>query len=61
VLKELQSAFPKAGLTLTEGDTEENDAESQFTGDGVIGSWGIRALGECSPAATRIDLVVQPS
>ena len=61
VLKELQAAYPKAGLTLTEGETEEHDAESNFTGARVTGRWGIRELTACSPVATRIDLVVQPS
>jgi hypothetical protein len=59
VLADLQSAYPAAGLTLTEGETEERDAESNFTGEGVIGRWGIRALEDCSPAATRIDLVLR--
>ena len=61
VLAELQQAYPAAGLTLSEGETEERDAESNFTGSGVTGRWGIRALEDCSPAATRIDLVVRSS
>jgi hypothetical protein len=61
VLADLQQAYPAAGLTLTEGETEERDAESNFTGDGVTGRWGIRALEDCSPEATRIDLVVRAS
>ena len=60
VLADLQAAYPAAGLTLTEGETEEHDAESNFTGD-VIGRWGIRELSNCSQAATRIDLVVRAS
>lgn len=59
VLAELQDAYPRAGLTLTEGETEERDAESNFTGNGVVGRWGIRALDDCTPEATRIDLVVR--
>ena len=58
VLAELQAAYPAAGLTLTEGETEERDAESNFTGD-VTGRWGIRELADCSAPATRIDLVVR--
>jgi hypothetical protein len=61
VLADLQAAYPAAGLTLTEGETEEHDAESNFTGDGVTGRWGIRELSDCSDAATRIDLVVRAS
>jgi hypothetical protein len=60
VLADLQAAYPAAGLTLTEGETEERDAESNFTGD-VTGRWGIRELPDCSEPATRIDLVVRAS
>ena len=60
VLADLQAAYPAAGLTLTEGETEEHDAESNFTGD-VTGRWGIRELSDCSEPATRIDLVVRAS
>jgi hypothetical protein len=59
VLKQLQGAYRTGGLHLTEGETEEHDAESNFTGTGVTGRWGIRALSDCSPEATRIDLVVR--
>jgi hypothetical protein len=61
VLAELQSAYSDADLTLTEGETEERDAESNFTGDGVTGRWGIRELSDCASPATRIDLVVRTS
>ena len=61
VLADLQQAYPAAGITLTEGETEERDAESNFTGSGLTGRWGIRALEDCRPAATRIDLVVRNS
>jgi hypothetical protein len=61
VLADLQSAYSDAGLTLTEGETEERDAESNFTGNGVTGRWGIRALSDCAAPATRIDLVVRTS
>jgi hypothetical protein len=60
VLAELQAAYPAAGLTLTEGETEARDAESDFTGD-VTGRWGIRELPDCAEPATRIDLVVRAS
>jgi hypothetical protein len=59
VLHELQRVYGTGGLHLTEGETEERDAESNFTGDAVTGRWGIRALSDCSPEATRIDLVVR--
>ena len=60
VLADLQAAYPAAGLTLTEGETEDHDAESNFTGH-VTGRWGIRELSDCSEPATRIDLVVRAS
>jgi hypothetical protein len=60
VLADLQAAYPAAGLTLIEGETEERDAESNFTGD-VTGRWGIRELADCAEPATRIDLVVRAS
>jgi hypothetical protein len=60
VLADLQEAYPAAGLTLTEGETEERDAESNFTGD-VTGRWGIRELPDCAGPATRMDLVVRAS
>jgi hypothetical protein len=59
VLAGLQTAYADAGLTLTEGETEERDAESNFTGDAVTGRWGIRELADCSVPATRIDVVVR--
>jgi hypothetical protein len=61
VLAELQRAYPAGGMTLTEGETEEDDAESNFEGNGVVGRWGIRVIPDCSPEATRIDLVVRAS
>jgi hypothetical protein len=61
VLEELQQAYPDAGLTLTEGETEERDAESNFEGEDVVGRWGIRALDGCDADATRIDVVVRPT
>jgi hypothetical protein len=66
VLVELQDTYAAAGIELTEGETEERDAESNFEGrtsDGqaFVGRWGIQALSDCDPAATRIDVVTQPS
>ena len=61
VLAELQDAYAAADIELTEGETEERDAESNFVGDGFVGRWGIQALSDCDPAATRIDVVTQPS
>lgn len=59
VLTDLHGAYEHAGLTLTEGETEEGDAESNFTGNGIVGRWGIRELSNCSPVATRIDVIMR--
>ena len=59
VLAQLQQKYPAAGLQLSQGETEERDAESNFSGGGQTGRWGIRVLPGCSPEATRIDLVVR--
>ena len=61
VLAELQESYPDAGFTLTEGETEPHDAESNFVGSEVKGRWAIRELPDCSPVATRIDVVVAGS
>jgi len=58
-LKELQHAYSSGGWKLTEGETEARDAESNFTGTGITGRWGIRELSDCTPTATRIDLVTR--
>jgi hypothetical protein len=59
VLAAMQRNFSSAGLKLTEGETEEHDAESNFTGNGITGRWGIRELTGCDGPATRIDVVVR--
>jgi hypothetical protein len=59
VLKELQRSYASGGWKLTEGETEKRDAESNVTGSGIEGRWGIRELSDCSPVATRIDLVMR--
>lgn len=58
-LKDLQHAYASGGWKLTEGETEARDAESNFTGNGITGRWGIRELSDCTPTATRIDLVTR--
>jgi hypothetical protein len=61
ILKEMQDAYLAAGFTLTHGETEARDAESNFNNDSVTGRWGIRELAECSPTATRVDVVIGPA
>jgi len=59
VLKEMQAKYPAAGFTLAAGEVEKNDAESDFSGNGYQGRWGIRAIEGCQ--ATTISVVVGPT
>jgi hypothetical protein len=56
----LQRELPKAGYRLTEGEVEEHDAESNFSGHGLRGRWAIRVADGC-PDRTTLEVVVQPS
>ena len=40
--------IPAAGFKLTEGEVEENDAESNWTGNGYLGRWAIREMPDCT-------------
>jgi hypothetical protein len=48
VLKVMQTDVPKAGYTLTEGEVEERDAESNWKGNGYTGRWAIREIAGCT-------------
>ena len=48
VLTQLQDAMKGAGFTLTEGEVEERDAESNWTGNGYTGRWAIREVAGCT-------------
>jgi hypothetical protein len=48
VLKQLQDGMKGAGFTLTEGEVEERDAESNWTGNGYTGRWAIREVAGCT-------------
>jgi hypothetical protein len=48
VLHGLQAALPKAGFTPKEGEVEEHDAESNWTGNGYTGRWAIREVAGCT-------------
>jgi hypothetical protein len=48
VLRGLQTALPKAGFTPKEGEVEEHDAESNWTGNGYTGRWAIREVAGCT-------------
>jgi hypothetical protein len=49
VLKDLQEAVPNAGFSLTEGEIEERDAESNWTGS-YTGQLAIREVRLHRPA-----------
>jgi hypothetical protein len=48
VLHGLQTALPEAGFTPKEGEVEEHDAESNWTGNGFTGRWAIRQVAGCA-------------
>ncbi len=53
----MQRAYPAAGLTLTEGEVEDRDAESNFTGHGLVGRWTIREIPDCG-GSTLVTVLV---
>ena len=55
VLKALNKA-KQAGFAVTSGETEENDAEANWTGDGYLGRWAIKKSASC-PDQTVIQLL----
>jgi hypothetical protein len=46
VLKAMNDA-KRAGFTVTSGETEENDAEADWTGNGYLGRWAIKKSASC--------------
>jgi hypothetical protein len=48
VLKQLQDGMKAAGFTLTDGEVEARDAESNWTGNGFTGRWAIREVAGCT-------------
>ena len=47
VLAALNGPAQKAGFKVTEGETEEHDAEANWEGNGYRGRWAIRESGSC--------------
>jgi hypothetical protein len=56
VLKVMQTDVPDAGYTLTEGEVEERDAESNWKGNGYTGRWAIREVAGC-PSQTSVTVL----
>jgi hypothetical protein len=59
-LEFMQREYPAAGFTLSGGEVEESDAESDFAGNGLRGRWAIREVPGCN-GDTTIDVVVAPA
>jgi hypothetical protein len=47
VLKAMNDAT-RAGFTVTSGETEEDDAEANWTGHGYLGRWAIKKSASCT-------------
>jgi hypothetical protein len=50
------NAASKSGFKVTTGETEEDDAEANWTGQGLIGRWAIKRSASC-PGETVIQLL----
>jgi len=50
------NAAEKAGFQITSGETEEDDAEASWTGNGYVGRWAIKKSAAC-PGETVIQLL----
>ncbi len=59
-LADLQKTFSTNGWTLSQGEVEKDDAESNFSGNGFRGRWAIRALDQCD-GNTTVSVVTGPS
>lgn len=55
-LKDMQATYSANGWKLSEGEVEEADAESNFSGNGIIGRWAIRSVTACE-GNTGVSLV----
>jgi hypothetical protein len=56
-LKDMQATYSANGWKLSEGEVEEADAESNFSGNAIIGRWAIRAITVCG-GNTGVSLVI---
>lgn len=50
------NASRKVGFKITSGETEEDDAEANWTGNGYVGRWAIKKSAAC-PGETVIQLL----
>jgi hypothetical protein len=56
VLASLNGPTQRAGFKVTNGETEEHDAEANWTGNGYRGRWAIRESGSC-PGETVVQVL----
>jgi hypothetical protein len=56
-LAEVRAAYSSRGWTLSEGEVEERDAESNFRGHGLRGRWAIREMPDC-PGNTSVSVLI---
>ena len=59
VLDALNGPAQDAGFAVTEGETEEHDAEANWTGNGFRGRWAIRESSSC-PGETVVQVLALP-
>jgi hypothetical protein len=55
-LADMQASYSSRGWSLSAGEVEEADAESNFAGNGMKGRWAIRAMPSCA-GNTGVSLV----
>ena len=55
-LNDMQATYARNGWSLSEGEVEADDAESNFSGNGLKGRWAIRAMDACK-GNTAVSLV----
>jgi hypothetical protein len=54
------NAAKRSGFAITSGETEEDDAEANWTGNGFVGRWAITKSATC-PGETVIQLLSKRS
>jgi len=54
------NAAGRSGFKVTEGETEEDDAEANWTGNGFTGRWAIKKSATC-PGETVVQLLSKRS
>jgi hypothetical protein len=54
------NAAQKSGFAITSGETEEDDAEANWTGNGFTGRWAIKKSATC-PGETVVQLLSKRS